>query len=91
MSTQSVVMTYLVDVFSDRSAAASASLNLARCLFAAAGTSFIMPMIDGVGAGLAFTICAAVQLFAITGLAVQWRFAGEWRRRAAEKERAENG
>ncbi|EOD47446.1 putative mfs multidrug protein [Neofusicoccum parvum UCRNP2] len=44
VSTQSVVMTYLVDVFSDRSAAASASLNLARCLFAAGGTSFVMPM-----------------------------------------------
>ncbi|KAJ3544898.1 hypothetical protein NM208_g2784 [Fusarium decemcellulare] len=56
VSTQSVVMTYLVDVFHDRSAAASASLNLARCLFAAGGTSFVMPMINGIGVGLAFAV-----------------------------------
>ncbi|GMF68477.1 unnamed protein product [Aspergillus oryzae] len=60
VSTQSVIMTYLVDIFPDRSAAASASLNLARCLFAAGGTSFIMPMVNGVGVGVAFTICVAV-------------------------------
>jgi hypothetical protein len=53
-------MTYLVDAFYDRSAAASASLNLARCLFAAGGTSFVMPMINGIGAGLALTICVVV-------------------------------
>ena len=80
VSTQSVVMTYLIDVFSDRSAAASASLNLARCLFAAGGTSFVMPMANGIGVGLAFTVCAIVQLSALLGVAVQWRFAGKWRR-----------
>ncbi|KAH8705061.1 hypothetical protein BGW36DRAFT_366746 [Talaromyces proteolyticus] len=37
ISTQSLIATYLVDVFPDTSAAASASLNLARCLFAAGG------------------------------------------------------
>ncbi|KAF3225007.1 hypothetical protein TWF191_005855 [Orbilia oligospora] len=38
ISNYSVVVTYLVDIFNDRSAAASASLNLARCLFAAGAT-----------------------------------------------------
>lgn len=75
ISMGSIVMTYLVDVFPDRSAAASASLNLARCLFAAAGTSFVMPMIGGMGVGLAFTVCAIVQVVAMLGLVVQWRFA----------------
>ncbi|KAK9368314.1 major facilitator superfamily domain-containing protein [Lipomyces kononenkoae] len=55
--TQSVIITYLVDIFPNRSAAASASLNLARCLFAAGGTSTVMPMINRTGVGLAFTIC----------------------------------
>ncbi|OBT67185.1 hypothetical protein VE03_02622 [Pseudogymnoascus sp. 23342-1-I1] len=55
VSTQSIVMTYLVDIFPDRSAAASASLNLARCLLAAGGTSIVMPMINGIGVGLSFT------------------------------------
>ncbi|PYI24205.1 MFS multidrug transporter [Aspergillus violaceofuscus CBS 115571] len=71
VSTQSLVMTYLVDVFPERSAAASASLNLARCLFAAGGTSFITPTIDGVGVVVAFTICVAVQLLALVGPFIQ--------------------
>ncbi|KAF5572852.1 multidrug transporter [Fusarium pseudoanthophilum] len=82
VSMQSVVMTYLVDVFHDRSAAASASLNLARCLFAAGGTSFAMPMINSIGVGLAFTVCVAVQGVAVVSLAVQWKFGAKWRREA---------
>jgi predicted MFS family arabinose efflux permease len=85
ISTQSVVMTYLVDVFPSRSAAASASLNLARCLFAAGGTSFIMPMIDGVGVGVAFTICVAVQFVALIGPMIQWKFAAGWRKKEREE------
>ncbi|KAG9502219.1 hypothetical protein J7337_005044 [Fusarium musae] len=84
VSMQSVIMTYLVDVFHDRSAAASASLNLARCLFAAGGTSFVMPMISSIGVGLAFTVCAAVQGVAVVCLAVQWKFGAQWRRAAQE-------
>ncbi|KAI5868117.1 MFS general substrate transporter [Durotheca rogersii] len=90
VSTQSVVMTYLVDVFSDRSAAASASLNLARCLLAAAGTSLVMPLINSTGVGLAFTISAIVQVIALLGVAVQWKFAGAWRRETEmQKKRGE--
>lgn len=87
ISTQSVVMTYLVDVFSNRSAAASAGLNLARCLLAAGGTSVVMPMVNAIGAGGAFTVSAAVQILALLGAAVQWRFGAEWRREAEEKEK----
>lgn len=87
ISTQSVVMTYLVDIFSDRSAAASASLNLARCLFAAGGTSFVMPLVNSIGVGLAFTICAIIQAAALLGVAVQWRLAPKWRREAERQKR----
>ncbi|KAK7999024.1 MFS general substrate transporter [Apiospora marii] len=83
VSTQSVIITYIVDVFPDRSAAASASLNLARCLFAAGGTGFVMPLVRGIGVGLAFTVCAAVQLLALALVCVTWRFAGKWRQEAA--------
>lgn len=82
VSTQSVIMTYLVDVFHDRSAAASASLNLARCSFAAGGTSFVIPMINKIGVGPAFTICVAVQVVALVGPLIQWRFAAGWRKEA---------
>jgi uncharacterized membrane protein YdfJ with MMPL/SSD domain len=81
-------MTYLIDVFHDKSAAASASLNLARCLVAAGGTSFIMPMIDGIGVGVAFTVCVGAMVLSLLGAAVQWKFGGTWRREAAAKRRA---
>lgn len=79
VSTQSVIMTYLVDIFPSDSAAASASLNLARCLLAAAGTSAVMPMINSVGVGWAFTICVGLQLVALVGPALQWCFGEKWR------------
>ena len=88
VSTQSVIMTYLVDIFSEKSAAASASLNLARCLFAAGGTSFVMPLVYRIGVGLAFTVCAAVQVVAFLGVIVQWRFAAAWREQESGKENA---
>ncbi|KAI1073780.1 MFS general substrate transporter [Whalleya microplaca] len=88
VSIQSVVMTYLVDVFSDRSAAASASLNLARCLFAAGGTSFVMPLVSRIGIGVTFTICAGVQAVALMGVGVQIKFGPVWRREAERGERA---
>ncbi|KPI43639.1 Quinidine resistance protein 1 [Cyphellophora attinorum] len=82
---QSAITTYLVDVFSDQSAAASASLNLARCLLAAGGTSIIIPLINAIGVGWAFTLCAVVQILSLAGVFVQWKFAGKWRQEADEK------
>ncbi|KAK2773539.1 MFS multidrug transporter [Colletotrichum kahawae] len=84
IGTQSLAMTYLVDIFPERSAAASASLNLARCLFAAGGTSFVMPMVNSIGVGWAFTVCVAAQAIAVLLAGVQWKFAGRWRRQEAE-------
>lgn len=86
VSMQSAITTYLVDVFSDQSAAASASLNLVRCLMAAGGTSIILPLINAVGVGWAFTACAGVQLLSLCGVLVQRKFAGRWRQEA-DKER----
>ena len=82
-----LIMTYLVDIFHDRSAAASASLSLARCLFAAGGTCFVMPMVDGTGVGWAFSICALIQAVALVSLAIQWKYAGTWRKEAARMRR----
>ena len=83
----SLVTTYLIDIFPDRGAAASASVNLARCLFAAAGTSFVMPMVNSIGVGWAFTICVGLQLVATLAAGIQWKFAGTWR---AEEEKKRN-
>ncbi|KAI1170383.1 MFS general substrate transporter [Nemania sp. FL0916] len=79
VSTQSIIITYLIDVFPDQKAAASASMNLARCLLAAGGTSLVNPLIDAVDVGLTFTITVAALLVALIGIGVQWRFGAKWR------------
>ncbi|KAF2017871.1 MFS general substrate transporter [Aaosphaeria arxii CBS 175.79] len=79
VSTQSIIMTYLVDAFPDRSAAASASINLARCLLAAGGTSFVMPLINHSSVAIAFTACSVVQVVSLIGLGLQRRFGMKWR------------
>jgi MFS family permease len=90
VSTVSAVMTYLIDVFPENQAAATASVNLARCLLAAGGTSIVMPLINALGVGWTFTIAVAVQLVAFAGLGIQWRFGGKWRV-AADKARQAAG
>ncbi|KAI0437380.1 major facilitator superfamily domain-containing protein [Xylaria telfairii] len=82
VSTQSVIQTYLIDVFPDQKAAASASMNLARCLLAAGGTSLVNPLINAVDVGLTFTIAVAALLAALAGIGIQWRFGAKWRMEA---------
>jgi MFS family permease len=86
IAAQSAIMTYFVDVFAERAAAASASLNLARCLCAAGGTSIVGPMINGVGVGWASTICAAVQCVSLLGAGAQWRYGARWRTEGAVRD-----
>ncbi|KAF2970924.1 hypothetical protein GQX73_g2703 [Xylaria multiplex] len=87
VSIVSIVTTYLIDVFPHHKAASSATVNLARCLLAAGGTSIVTPIIGAVGVGWTFTITVAVQLLALVGLAIQWRFGSKWRVEAAEAKR----
>ncbi|KAF2971457.1 hypothetical protein GQX73_g2060 [Xylaria multiplex] len=87
VSTQSVIMTYLIDIFPDQKASASASMNLARCLLAAGGTSIVGPLIEAVGVGLTFTITVAVLLIALIGVGIQWRFGRKWRLEAEAKKK----
>ncbi|CAK7229156.1 hypothetical protein SBRCBS47491_007152 [Sporothrix bragantina] len=91
ITNQSAISTYLVDVFNanNRAAASGASINLARCLCAAGGTTFIMPLINRIGTGPAFTVCAGIQVVALTGLAVQWRYGQAWREEAEQRQKRE--
>ncbi|EPE07466.1 mfs transporter [Ophiostoma piceae UAMH 11346] len=87
VSMAGIVSTYLVDVHGG-GGAATASLNLARCLLAAGGTSFVMPLIGRIGTGPAFSLCAGVQLLSSVGLVVQWRYGPRWRQEAEAKAKA---
>ena len=71
VSIQSTVMTYLIDVFHDRSASAGAALNVARCLMGAGGTAAANPLIEAVGIGLCFTILTGLMLLGLAFVAAQ--------------------
>jgi sugar phosphate permease len=84
-STQSVITTFLVDVFPKQGASATAALNLARCLMGAGGTAFILPMINSIGAGWGFTILTAIMVCGLALVALQMHVGQQWRRKREEK------
>jgi MFS family permease len=71
VSIQSTVMTYLVDIFHDKSASASAALNIARCLMGAGGTAAANPLIEAVGAGPCFSILTGVMALGLVMVGLQ--------------------
>jgi predicted MFS family arabinose efflux permease len=85
-SLQSIITTFMVDVFPDRSASAVASLNLARCLMGAGGAAAVLPLIDAIGVGWAYTAITAVQVLASGLIVVQMRYGARWRRKREVKE-----
>ncbi|KAF2476369.1 MFS general substrate transporter [Lindgomyces ingoldianus] len=88
-STQSVVTTFLVDVFHGRSASATAALNMARCLMGAGGTAAILPIIKAIGTGWALTLWVGVMALGLVLVFVQMKWGVGWRRKREEREREE--
>jgi fucose permease len=85
-SLQSIVTTFMVDVFPERSASAVANLNLARCLMGAGGTAAVLPLIDAIGASWAYTAVTALQVLANGLVVVQMRYGARRRRKREVKE-----
>ena len=73
VSIQSTIMTYLVDLFPETSASASAALNLARCLLGAAGTAVVSPMLESMGAGWCFTTLSGIMTVPLIVMVGQMR------------------
>ncbi len=78
-STYHDLATLVVDLFESNSFAATAAMNLSRCILAAAGTSTIEPMINALNPGWTFTIlgciCGVASLFAFA----EYRYGHQWR------------
>ncbi|KAI1267230.1 major facilitator superfamily transporter [Xylariaceae sp. FL1019] len=72
--------TLITDLNPDRSSTAAASVNIVRCLLAAAGTAALQPIIDGVGPGWCFTIFGG--LIGVCGplLLLEIRIGPTWRK-----------
>jgi MFS family permease len=71
VSIQSIVMTYLVDLFNEKSASASAALNLARCLLGAGGTAIANPLIEATNTGTTFSITTGALVLGLGGMGWQ--------------------
>ena len=75
------VNTYLVDINPDSSSSSSAANNLTRCLFGAACTAFITPMMNKIGTGWTFTFFCFLTLSVLPIILCQFRYGQVWRKR----------
>lgn len=91
MSAQSVITTFLVDVFPHQSASATAALNLARCLMGAAATATVEPSIKRMGTGWTFTMWTGLLVLSLGLVAVQMKHGAKWRRRRQQREETRHG
>jgi MFS family permease len=81
ISIQSVVTTFLVDIFPLKGASATAAVNLARCLMGAGGTASVMPLIGALSIGWTFTLLTGIMGLALALLVVQMKYGPGWRQR----------
>jgi MFS family permease len=71
--------TLLADLHRDTPAATGAATNLARCFLSAGGVAFILPLINAVGRGWAFTIVGVVYILLTPTLFILMKNGPMWR------------
>lgn len=77
----------LVDVFPDRSASATAALNLARCLLGAGGTAAALPIVTAINVGWAFTLLTGIMFVALGLIPMQMRHGAHKMRKRTDQDR----
>ena len=77
--------TLLIDLNQGSPATATAALNFVRCLISAGGVAIIVPMIEAMNAGWAFTFIGLVYLLWMPMIWVIVKWGPAWRKHAAEK------
>ncbi|KAL0944978.1 MFS multidrug transporter [Colletotrichum truncatum] len=78
--------TLIVDIHPGRAGTATAANNFTRCLLGAAATAAILPMINGMGVGWAFTLLALLYIVCSPSLLAVMYWGVKWRKAAKEKE-----
>ncbi|WWC87663.1 uncharacterized protein L201_002554 [Kwoniella dendrophila CBS 6074] len=87
MSIQSIISTFLVDIFAKQAASATASLNLARCCMGAIATGTINPLVNKIGIGWGFMVWVGLMVLSLGLVFIQMKFGMKWRRKREEEER----
>jgi MFS family permease len=79
--------TLLVDLHRDSPATATAAVNLTRCLVSAGGVAAVIPMINAMGRGWAFTLLGGIYVLLSPCLWVLVKWGPKWRSERWERER----
>ena len=85
----STVTTFMVDVFPEQSASATAALNLVRCLMAAGAMAGVLPIVNLIGVGWTFTIVFFIELSSLLLVLLQLRYGAKKRKAREEREKVE--
>lgn len=78
---------FIIDLHRDEPATATAAVNLVRCLIAAGGVAVIVPMINAMGRGWAFSFVAFVYVALLPVLWVLMKFGPKWRVQKMDEEK----
>lgn len=87
------VSTLVADIYPGKAGAATAANNLTRCLLGAASSAVILPMINGIGSGWAYTIFGGLYVFfaplmlVLMSRGMRWRAEEKWKDEAKEEKR----
>ncbi|KAJ9313892.1 hypothetical protein DTO271D3_5780 [Paecilomyces variotii] len=85
-ATFNILSVLMVDIYQESPATATAANNLTRCWLGAAFTAFILPMIDAIGRGWAFTIIGIICFLCVPVLLAVWQWGYGWRQQRQRRE-----
>lgn len=86
MAAFQVMQILMVDINPGNAASATAANNLFRCLLGAGSTAVVVPMIDRMGVGWAYTFASLVWIALSPSLWLLMRYGPGWRKEKKEKE-----
>ena len=84
-----ITNTLLIDLHRDKAATATAAVNFVRCLISAGGVAAIVPMIQAMNPGWAFTFLGLVYMLMIPMIFWMMKKGQQWRNEAAAKKESE--
>lgn len=86
MAAFQVMQILIVDINPGNAAASTAANNLFRCLLGAGATAVVLPMIDRMGVGWAYTFASLVWIALSPSLWLLMKYGPRWRKEKKEKE-----
>ncbi|RAK95876.1 MFS general substrate transporter [Aspergillus ibericus CBS 121593] len=89
-ATMNIMSVLMVDIYPESPATATGANNLTRCWLGAVATGVIVPMIEGMGRGWAFTVIGFLCFLCGPVIGVVWGWGHAWRRERHRREKERN-